>query len=160
VYYGNVLSERAEDEMDLGGIGRVLAMTPNAEVNALVAERYQSTLSSESIYELERVDTGQGLSRRLGGRYLFADPACYSDLEERHDAGARVFTLEIHDPTALHEAIPEIVMPLFVVSSEDRLVIWTQLDPPRLHEGEHLIALIQPDQVEEITGAAPAEVEA
>ena len=31
-HYGNVLSETAEDEIDLHGIGRLLALTPNDEV--------------------------------------------------------------------------------------------------------------------------------
>lgn len=38
--YGNVLSEQARDALELSGIGRLLALTPNQEVNTLAAMHF------------------------------------------------------------------------------------------------------------------------
>ena len=38
IYQGNILSELAQDEINFGGIGRLLALTSNHEVNALAGE--------------------------------------------------------------------------------------------------------------------------
>ena len=40
-YYGNPVSEHAERNLRLVGIGRVLALTPNMELNALAAQHYR-----------------------------------------------------------------------------------------------------------------------
>ena len=44
-YYGNALTEEALDTIDMDGIGRVLALTPNDEANALATLVWAPSLS-------------------------------------------------------------------------------------------------------------------
>lgn len=144
VYYGNVLSDSADEEMNLGGIGRMLAMTPNAEVNALCGERFQNRFGSNDVYELQH---GETISQHLGGRSLFPEPATYDDLAQRFQDGARVMTVEVEDPNALQHAVPGAVLPLFVIPDASRLGIWTTFDPPRMTSGQRVIIMVKPDYV-------------
>ncbi|MCZ7528444.1 MAG: cation:proton antiporter [Acidimicrobiia bacterium] len=50
--YGSVLSDRALDEVDLGGIGRMLALTPNDEVNALAAQQFVPIFGRKNVFQL------------------------------------------------------------------------------------------------------------
>ena len=46
----NILSEHLEDDLDLGGIGRILAITPNSELNTLAALHFTEIFVTFSIF--------------------------------------------------------------------------------------------------------------
>lgn len=52
VAYGNVLEDVAIEDLDLRGIGRVLAMTPNEEVNTLALQRFAHHVGKANLYRL------------------------------------------------------------------------------------------------------------
>jgi len=52
VAYGSVLDEVALEDLDLRGIGRVIAMTPNEEVNTLALQRFAHVFSKAGLYRL------------------------------------------------------------------------------------------------------------
>ena len=153
VYHGNILSEHAREEISLGGIGRLLALTPNLEVNALAAENYESTFGSDSVYELQRQNTGherEMMAHHLGGRYLFPDTFTFEKLEYRYRCGARVLTIEVDNVVELQKCIPDAVIPLFVLSGDNQFSIWTLEDPPVIASGNRIIALVESEQYEEL----------
>ncbi|MDZ7681462.1 MAG: NAD-binding protein [Fodinibius sp.] len=51
-YHGNVLSEFALEEIDLDGIGRMLSLTPNDEVNSLAALRFGDIFGRSHVFQL------------------------------------------------------------------------------------------------------------
>lgn len=51
-YYGNVVSEHADRHLDLVGIGRLLAMSPRKELNALACMRYRGELGEANVFSL------------------------------------------------------------------------------------------------------------
>lgn len=152
IYQGNVLSEVAEDELDFGGIGRLLAMTPNGEVNALTAEHYQHTFGAEGVYQLERPgqhdDDRSGMARHIGGRVLFPKHTTYDEIDTRYDDGGVIRTVTVQEADAFADAIPECLLPLFTLPDDDTLTVWAQDDPPQIREGLRLIALFNRGQYE------------
>jgi hypothetical protein len=143
----------AGDELNFGGIGRLLAMTPNNEVNALTAERYERIFGGESVYQLQLPsDDGDrdGISRLIGGRELFPETITYDDIEQRFQSGARVMTVPVNKPDTLRDYIPNTVLPLFVMPDDETLTIWTHDDPPALREGFRLIALVESGQYDDL----------
>ncbi len=52
VYYGNILSELAENDLDLTGLGRLLALTSNDEANALACMHLLDEFGSSEVYQL------------------------------------------------------------------------------------------------------------
>ncbi len=87
---GNILSEHVEDGIDLGGIGRLLALLPNDEVNSLACLHNLHTFSRAEVYQLVAAtgsDDGRG-TPDLRGRMLFQSGATSQHLEDRIEAGA------------------------------------------------------------------------
>ena len=90
---GNVLSERLVEELDLGGIGRMLALTRNDEVNSLAAIHLRPLFGRSNCYQLvprQQQQEVEAASTTVRARTLFgpSDRATY--LDQRFAAGAVV----------------------------------------------------------------------
>lgn len=86
VYHGNILSEFTENDIDLSGIGHLLALTSNDEANALACLHLQDELSSSNVYQLPPHALGRDEQRSPSahrmGRVLFDEDATYEHLTE------------------------------------------------------------------------------
>ena len=92
-YYGSVVSQEVLERVELGGLGRLLAMTSNDEVNSLAALNFSRVFGRSEVYQLATKVTQKrtdAVSRELRGRPLFTVEATYSRMNEMIDAGARV----------------------------------------------------------------------
>lgn len=52
VYYGDILAEFTEDDLDLSGLGRLFALTSNDEANALACLHLRDEFGSSKVYQL------------------------------------------------------------------------------------------------------------
>lgn len=52
----NILSEFAEEELDLNGLGHLIAATPNDEVNSMAATRFTHQFTRAGVWQLKPVD--------------------------------------------------------------------------------------------------------
>ncbi|WP_412060736.1 cation:proton antiporter [Rubrivirga sp. IMCC45206] len=91
----NILAEGVIDDLDLSGIGRLLAVTPNDEVNSLTALHFGEVFESDEVFQLPmRADGPKSaateIPRHLRGRPLFDDGATVLAIDERIEAGAEV----------------------------------------------------------------------
>ncbi len=147
-YYGSALSEEAFDRIDLEGIGRLLALTSNDEVNSLTAVSFSEAFGRDSVYQLppeQLATTGDAvLSRHLRGKFLFDPRATYWNLTAAFDAGADVKTTNLTETfnyqtfmNRYKEAIP-----LFLIGEKGKLTIVTVKDPPEPRPGQRLVAVV------------------
>lgn len=93
VIYGSIGSEVVHDEIDLGAIGRLAAMTPNDEVNSLATTEFGELFGTANVYELDHQVTSERHERvpqHNRGRTLFAEDVTYDELERRFAAGAAI----------------------------------------------------------------------
>ena len=81
--HGSILSPRLRGELDLEGIGHLLALTTSDEVNALAVERLRDTFGRSNTWQLASGDEEHQVGRALG----WPDVAT---LERRMAAGARI----------------------------------------------------------------------
>ena len=92
----NILNEHAREDLTLSGIGRLLAMTPNDEVNSLAVRECRTMFDRSRVYQLtfnkENTHSSRGLTRNLMGRELFGEGLTFSHLRDLHAAGARFKT--------------------------------------------------------------------
>jgi NhaP-type Na+/H+ or K+/H+ antiporter len=143
VHQGSAVSEQADEELDLAGVGRIFAMTPNDEVNALCALHYTHLFGRGEVYQLAA--RSDALARHLRGRVLFGEEWNYSVLDERVAAGATVKATSLteqFDFDAWREEHGANAVPLLLLDAEGKLVAWTvdhQLEPA---PGHTLIALV------------------
>lgn len=88
--HGSILSPRLRGDLDLEGIGHLLALTTSDEVNALAVERLRSTFGRSNTWQLPSVDADHQEGRMLG----WPDVTTF---ERRLAAGARVRATRITD---------------------------------------------------------------
>jgi len=147
----SVLSEYVGEELDLVGLGRLLAVTPNDEVNALAVRQFTPFFGRSEVYQLSPWDVGAGrrqsVSEHLRGRVLFGEEVDCSYLARRFSADAQVkrtslteeFTYD--DFTALYGKTAVV---LFVIEPTDTLTVCTAESPPAPKPGQTLIAVVDP----------------
>lgn len=148
VLHANALSEYVISELDLGAMGRMLAMTPNDEVNSLATERLGHLLGRANVYQLApRMDGGRhDATHTHRVRYLFGRDETFRRITERFAAGAVLQTTRLTPELTydrwrvLHEAGGG---PLFVVTRGRVAVFSTDLAPlPK--SGDVLVSLQTP----------------
>ncbi len=89
----NILQDEIAERLDLGGIGRLLAMTSNDEVNTLASMNLAELFGRSNVFQLapwRQVEKNEQTPVHLRGRYLFAPSLTYERLESRMEAGDQV----------------------------------------------------------------------
>lgn len=141
----DVLSDRAIERLELGGIGRVLALTPNDGVNALAAQQFVHEFGRQNVYQLAPAGDGhQRLARRLRGRTLFDESATFEELSRRFAAGMRLRAVPFQDGSGAKELARHFgtdTLPLFLIDARKRLYIQDFDNPLKGQPGMTLIAL-------------------
>lgn len=92
VYYGNILSEFTEEDLDLAGLGRLLALTRNDEANAMACMHLRDEFGSSEVYQLAPKSLDQSKSEsptlyRLG-RLFPGEPVTRDNLVSAVENGA------------------------------------------------------------------------
>lgn len=152
-HYGNVVSESTLDEVNLHGIGRILALTSNDEANALAALHFAQVFERAGLYQLQPEKDARGGRERdapghLRGRFLFAEGATYTELSRRFAAGAQVRRTQLTEEfsfAAFRERHGDAAIPLFRITEEGRLLPFTASDPTAPKPGDRLISLTYPE---------------
>lgn len=145
----SILSEHVREELDLGGIGRMLAMTPNDEVNAMASREFAHLFGRANVYQLPLWDGSSGrrvsVSEHLCGRLLFGEGLNYNDLAYRFSQGAVVKTTKLTEEFTIdnfRETHGEQAIPLFLLDNSKTLHICTVDNSPKFEAGQTLISLV------------------
>ncbi len=144
----SVVSEYME-EVELGGIGRLLAMTPNDDLNTLAAVEFTPLFTRANVYQLAYRETTPGRKEartpRISGRYLFAKEATYTQLAYRLAAGAAIKKTKITDEFSYEDFRSrhgDSALVLFTVTETKQLLISTADEPLKPKAGQTVIALV------------------
>jgi len=147
--WASVLSGYVREEVDLGGIGRLLAMTPNDQLNALAAQEFAQVFGRAEVYRLPtrpaEMQRQQPVSSQHLGRLLFDPDATYSRLAQRFAAGAVVkkTTLsEEFDYAAFADLYGDSAILLFLVDDSGKLTVVTADAAADPAPGQTVIALV------------------
>ena len=88
----NILNEHAREELELSGIGRMLAMTPNDEVNSLIVRECRPMFGRAGVYQLifdpKKLRSRRGMTANMLGRPLFGESTTFTFFSESHALGA------------------------------------------------------------------------
>jgi len=147
-YYGSTLTEGALDQIDLAGIGNLLAVTANDEVNSLSGLNFSEVLGADSVYQLppEDLETAPEetlLGQHLRGRFLFRADAGYWQMTARFDSGADVKTTKLTDSFGYADFLAEHpdAIPLFVLD-EAKLTVVTVRGALAPQPGQTIVAIV------------------
>jgi len=149
-HYGSVLSETILEDLDLNGIGRLLAITANNEVNSLATLYFSKVFGSNEVYQLaiteDKQKSAQTVTKELRGQFLFS-PTFTSDYLLQHLGAEPVikttpFTKEFTYEQFLNQFGKDHFIPLFLIGSNKNLMIFTERDQPLPKPGDILIYLV------------------
>ena len=150
VYQGNILSEQTQEELVLDGIGRLLALTPNDEVNALATLQYAEIFGRKESYQLvprRLASEGEHQAQHLQGRYLFSCDMTFEKLNEKFSDGYRPKATKISEEFTFQRFVDRYAGDyelLFVITPDGDIDVVTADEEPRPIAGSMVIALVQP----------------
>jgi hypothetical protein len=149
--YTSILSEQALDAAEEGGLGRLLAMTADDDVNVLATLHFRELFGRAEVYQLPPREGGNprvaGAPPHLRGRHLFAPGATYESLDQRFAEGQVVKATKLSqefDYEAFKGRYGEDVLPLFVLTESGTLLVCTADKRPSPKPGHTLISLVNP----------------
>ena len=91
-YYGSVFSEQILDNVNLDGIGRMLALTSNDEANSMAVLHFNEVFDRQELYQLvpetDKKKSEKYSPKHLRGRYLFKEGLDYAAFTNRYFLGA------------------------------------------------------------------------
>lgn len=148
-FYSNVYSDTVLERVELGGLGRLLAMTGNDEVNSLVALHFTPIFERNQIYQLapEEQKLNGAVSTHLRGRSLFGEGLTHSELSRRFYAGwtfKRTRITESFDYAAHLARYQGQLVPMFLIGEAGRLQVLAAGDNVKPSPGQTLISLAKP----------------
>ena len=147
----SVLSESVQEEIELGGMGRFLALTPNNEVNTLAAGGFTHSFGRAGVYQLAPEDVGasrnEAALEHIRGRLLFGAKITHRYLADRYAKGARVKVTRLTDEFTFadfQERYGESAIVLFAKNAAGVLNIPTVNVPLAPVSGQSVFALVDP----------------
>ncbi|MEX0761855.1 MAG: sodium:proton antiporter [Dehalococcoidia bacterium] len=151
-FYESIISDSVLDAIDLQGIGKLVAVTPNDHVNSLAALHYTEAFGRTGVFQLSfHVPQGMGegvVAPELRGRILFHRNMTFQEISRRLDNGATVTSTGLTDQFTFADLISEAegdVTPLFLVSPEmDLAVFVANGDDLSPEPGDTVISLVTP----------------
>ncbi len=136
-YYGNAISEHADRHLDLVGIGNMLAITPQVELNTVSSMRYRGEFGYKHIFTVQTSavdhDGKHQVASRHQGQILFENGITFSKLASLISQGATVkstrLTTNFDYKTycATHQTH---IIALFAIDPKGNIHFMTQEHPP------------------------------
>ena len=160
----NMLNEHAREELVLRGVGNLLAMTPNDEVNSLILKECRSMFDRSSMYQLafnpEKLKSKRGLTTDLMGRVLFGDSMTHSHLKQSHEVGATFKLTPLSESFTFEHFTTKNAggyTLLGVIDEDDQLVLNTSEAPIVPTPGQSVLSLVTSVAVPQGHAAKPKE---
>lgn len=149
-YYGSVTSDYIVEEIDYYGLGKMLSLTPNDEVNSLAALNFSRIFGINQVYQLPSEDIQKEgkneVSRELKGRILFGKKYNFHYLNEliKNEFVIKSSNItEQYDFKKLVDSYGEDeIIPLFIISDKNLMPVIEETEL-ELKPGNILISLLK-----------------
>lgn len=149
--HGNALAQVTRDGLDYSGLGRMLAVTSNNEVNSLACIIYAEDFGRQEVYQLslgpDRPPDRGEVSLEHRGRILFAHDLTYQKISELIAQGAQFKKTTItkeFDFVKYRDMYGPRARPLFVLRSGIVTVVTADSPLSDVKAGDTILALVSP----------------
>jgi NhaP-type Na+/H+ or K+/H+ antiporter len=156
----SIISEYVGNELDFSGIGRLFAMTPNDEVNALAVRQFADQFGKANLFQVTPRTADKNkprgeVSDRLIGRKLFNSSSTYPNLTQRFSNGAVIKKTPLTEEFSYEDfknLYGESATPLIIIEENKSLRICTAEDASIPKNEQTLISLVDhvPEQNETV----------
>ena len=147
-FLGNVLSEGSAEEMDLGAINRLVALTPNDDANCLAALHFREVFERRELYQLSDTVAAEPANTHLRSRELGNGGLNYPTLEQLFLDGGVVKAVNLGEEfsfEALQARYRESCTPLFLIDSSGSLEVFTSDSVLHPVAGDKVILIARED---------------
>ncbi|MGD8109546.1 cation:proton antiporter [Vibrio sp. TRT 17S01] len=152
-YYGNPVSSHADEYLNLIGIGKVMAMTPDKHLNVMAGMHFLNEFGEQSVYGLNGNKTGNDkhiAAEQHHGRTLFAESTSYKKLASLINQGAEIKHTKISDAFSFEDYQNQyknaLLLPLFVVDARNQVALFSTTKQPEVNAGSTIVALIKENE--------------
>jgi NhaP-type Na+/H+ or K+/H+ antiporter len=147
-YNESVIGDKIIDEVNLEGIGKLLALTSNDEVNALSVLHFSEIFDKSNLYQLVPNNEKDEITfspEHLRGRFLFGKGIHFTFLSNKFAEGAGVKSTNLTEEFTFEDFRTEHgneVIPLFVINNRNnKLIPFTVGDSVKPEAGNTIVAL-------------------
>lgn len=144
----NILSDRTLEEINFGNIGRLLALTPNDEVNSLAVQEFRHLFTRAGVFQLSFKSHAsaqkRSMAHHLQGRVLFGNEWTFTKIREMVEAGASFKATKLSESFTHNDFLKRYgdgVLVMFVIDGSEVIVnsIDRKLNPK---PGDILVSLV------------------
>jgi hypothetical protein len=138
----DALSEDLPQDLQLERLGRLLAVTPNDEVNPVASFHFREAFGNAEVYQLP---PSYGIVK--GGRILFGEHATHEHLSSLLKSGARVVAAVAGESSTGSLPASRIVrngIPMFVLHKPGGFSLFTADSRPDVKPGDTFVRLVAP----------------
>ncbi len=159
----SILAEYVLEEVELGGIGRLLAMTPNDEVNAMAGREFIDQFGRAEVYQVVPVtgasERREKISQHHQARLLFGQDVTLSNLNTRLSEGATIKKTKLTEEFGIDEFREHYGSHALIlcVMEGSTLLINTVDQPVKPKTGQTLISLVKTPPAAEKPAEQPVE---
>ncbi|MCB9209147.1 MAG: sodium:proton antiporter [Ignavibacteriales bacterium] len=144
--FGSVVAEKTHETMDLSGIGKFLALTPNKGINSLASIYFSKIFDSSNVYQIYTAPKhNQDVPKELRGTLFSSQKLTYNDIQNNETTLIVKSTKVSEEFTYIklrEKYSHEIFHPLFKLSSENKIEIFSEDNSPKINKGDTIISLI------------------
>lgn len=151
VYFGEILSERAEESVELNEIGSLLAATDNDAYNALVCTRFAAELGRNRVFQLPMYAADEsdprGVTRTLRGTIAFGEHAQYEELLRRAYQGwvfQKTRITENYTYADYVNELPREGIPILFLRGEETVLLLPATNPPEPKPEDVVVSFVPP----------------
>jgi len=147
----SIFSDGVLDQIPLGEIGYLLALTPDDEVNALAVLRFDDVFGKDHVYQLnpDTENVSPTVRQRFHGRYLFQCEVTYESLDIAISYGGELHTIKLETQEqieAYQETHGEKEILMFIQEANEHLHVATCDSLITLKPGQTIISLLLPQK--------------
>ena len=151
-YFGNPISEHADRNLDLVGIGKMLALSGRGNLDTLAALRFRNEFGPQGVFEVKTnrenvVGDKHIVSTKHRGYQLFSNEVTYGTLANRIGNGAEVKKNQLSenfDFASYLQKYSDKAIPLFAIDKKEKLHFFTADMELKPDEGWSIISLVSP----------------
>ena len=149
-YFGNPVSEHADRNLNLSGLGKLLAMSGRLNLDTLACLRFKSEFGVNNIYELKttrekHTEDKHIVSTKHRGYELFSEDADYGNLAYRLRNQAEIKSTQLSDEFTFEQYLKKYeggIVPMFAIDDKQRLHVFVANDEMQPEPGWAIIAMI------------------
>lgn len=144
-YHGSVLTDSDMEDIEMTGLGRFIALTPNDQVNTLAVQRMIRHFTTANVYRLHgRTNEDESEHPETQGRILSSKAATYRALTGLYGRSGGVLVTELSPEYTLEDFREEkgdTAIPLFVISESGKLTVLSPKQAVTPAAGQRVISI-------------------